>query len=139
MASAATPTERPRGRHPLIRKGDIYEVQAGTDSRQEGLVLVVSSDDIGTSEFGNVTVLPVVSSRKGVAPGFEVGAEAVKVQPPNLTAMPRNSLQGATVGRLGSDLLDRIDTLIALHLALSPASLEGPGIFVAPDEEGKAS
>lgn len=127
----------------MIRKGDIYEVQAGTDSRHEGLVLVVSSDDIGTSEFGNVTVLPVVSSRKGVAPGFEVafevGAEAVKVQPPNLTAMPRNCLQGATVGRLSRDLLDRIDTLIALHLALSPASLEGPGIFVAADDEGEAT
>ena len=126
----------------MIRKGDIYKAQAGTDSRQEGLVLVVSSDDLGTSEFGNVTVLPVVSSRKGVTPGFEVafklGAEAVKVQPPNLTAMPRNSLQGATVGRISRDLLDRIDTLIALHLALSPANLEGPGIFVAPDDEGEA-
>lgn len=126
----------------MIRKGDIYEVQAGTDSRREGLVLVVSGDDLGTSEFGNVTVLPVVSSRKGVAPGFEVafelGAEAVKVQPPNLTVMPRSSFQGAAVGRLSSDLLNRIDTLIALHLALSPTSLEGPGIFVAPDDEGKA-
>ena len=126
----------------MIRKGDIYEVQAGTDSRREGLVLVVSSDDIGTSEFGNVTVLPVVSSRKGVALGFEVafkvGAEEVKVQPPNLTAIPRNSLQGAPAGRISRDLLDRIDTLIALHLALSPASLEGPGIFVAPDDEGEA-
>ena len=105
-------------------------------------MLVVSSNNIGTSEFGNVTVLPVVSSRKGVAPGFEVafevGAEEVKVQPPNLTAMPRNSLQGAPAGRISRDLLDRIDTLIALHLALSPASLEGPGIFVAPDDEGEA-
>lgn len=127
----------------MIRKGDLYKVQAGTDSQQENLVLVVSSDDIGTSEFSNVTVLPVVSSRKGVAPAFEVafrlGAEEVKVQPPNLTVMPRRSLQGAAVGRLDRASLGRIDTLIALHLALSPTSLEGPGLFIGPDDEGKAS
>ena len=126
----------------MIQKGDIYKVQTSTDSQQEGLVLVVSGDDINPSDFSNVTVLPVVSSRKGVAPTFEVafelGAEEVKVQPPNLTAMPRNSLQGAAVGRISRDLLNRIDTLIALHLALSPASLEGPGLFIGPDDEGEA-
>jgi mRNA-degrading endonuclease toxin of MazEF toxin-antitoxin module len=124
----------------MIQKGDIYKVQTDTDSQQEGLVLVVSSDDINTSAFTNVTVLPVVSSRKGVAPAFEVafelGTEEVKVQPPNLTAMPRSSLQGAAVGRINGALLNRIDTLIALHLALSPASLEGPGVFIGPDNEG---
>ncbi len=102
MVAALTLTEQLRRRCKMIRKGSIYKAQTGTDSQQEGLVLVVSSDDIGTSEFGNVTVLPVVSSRKGVAPGFEVAfkldAEEVKVQPPNLTAVPRNSLQGAAVG-----------------------------------------
>jgi mRNA-degrading endonuclease toxin of MazEF toxin-antitoxin module len=126
----------------MIRKGDIYKVQTGTDSQQEGLVLVISSDDIGTSEFSNVTVLPVISSRRGVAPGFEVpfelGSKEVKVQPPNLTAMPRSSLQGTSVGRVDGALLNRIDTLIAFHLALSPASLERPGIFVGLDNEGKA-
>ena len=127
----------------MIQKGDIYKVQTGTYSQQEGWVLVVSSDDINTSTFTNVTVLPVVSSRKGVAPAFEVafklGTKEVKVQPPNLTALPRSSLQGAAVGRINSALLNRIDTLIALHLALSPASLEGPGIFIAPENEGGAS
>jgi mRNA-degrading endonuclease toxin of MazEF toxin-antitoxin module len=127
----------------MILKGDIYKVQASTDSQQAGLVLVVSSDDINTSEFSNVTVLPVVSRPKGVAPGFEVafalGNRDVKVQPPNLTAMPRSSLQGAAVGRIDRALLNRIDTLMALHLALSPANLEGPGIFVGPDNEGEAS
>jgi mRNA-degrading endonuclease toxin of MazEF toxin-antitoxin module len=124
----------------MIRKGDIYKAQTGTDSQQAGLVLVVSSDDINPSAFTNVTVLPVVSSRKGVAPAFEVpfklGTEEVKVQPPNLTAMPRSSLQGAAVGRINGALLNRIDTLIALHLALSPASLEGPGLFTGLDNEG---
>jgi len=126
----------------MTQKGDIYKVQTGTDSQQADLVLVVSGDDINPSAFTNVTVLPVVSSRKGVAPAFEVafklGTEEVKVQPPNLTAMPRSSLQGAAVGRINSALLNRIDTLIALHLALSSASLEGPGIFIAPDNEGEA-
>ena len=124
----------------MIQKGDIYKVQTSTDSQQAGLVLVVSSDDIDPSAFTNVTVLPVVSSRKGVAPTFEVafelGTEEVKVQPPNLTAMPRSSLQGAAVGRINGALLNRIDTLIALHLALSPASLEGPGLFIGLDNEG---
>ncbi len=126
----------------MIRKGDIYKVLTSTDSQQEGLVLVVSSDDINTSEFSNVTVLPVVSRSKGVAPGFEVAFELdereVKVQPPNLTAMSRSSLQGTAVGRIDRALLNRIDTLMALHLALSPASLEGPGIFVGPDNEGES-
>ena len=126
----------------MIQKGDIYKVQTSTDSQQAGLVLVVSSDDIDPSTFTNVTVLPVVSSRKGVAPAFEVafklGSEEVKVQPPNLTAMPRSSLQGAAVGRINGALLNRIDTLIALHLAVSPASLEGPGIFIGLDNEGEA-
>lgn len=124
----------------MIQKGDIYKVQTSTDSQRAGLVLVVSSDDIDPSAFTNVTVLPVVSSRKGVAPAFEVafelGTEEVKVQPPNLTAMPRSSLQGAAVGRINGALSNRIDTLIALHLALSPASLEGPGIFIELDNEG---
>ena len=127
----------------MIEKGDIYKVQTTTDSQQEGLVLVVSSDDISTSAFTNVTVLPVVSSRKGVAPAFEVafklGTEEVKVQPPNLTTMPRSSLQSTAVGTINSALLNRIDTLIALHLALSPASLEGPGIFIGLENEGEAS
>ncbi len=103
---------------------------------------MVSSDDIGISEFSNVTVLPVVSRRKEVAPGFEVpfelGNEEVKVQPPNLTAMPRSSLQGAAVGSVDGDLLTRIDTLIAVHLALSPTSLEGPGICIGLDDQGEA-
>lgn len=124
----------------MIQKGNIYKVQTDTDSQQTCLVLVVSSDDIDPSEFTNVTVLPVVSSRKGVAPAFEVafrlGTEEVKVQPPSLTAMPRSSLQGAAVGRINCALLNRIDTLIALHLALSPASLEGPGLFIGLDNEG---
>ncbi len=126
----------------MIQKGDIYKAQTGTDSQQAGLVLVVSSDDIDPSAFTNVTVLPVVSSRKGVAPAFEVafelGTEEVKVQPPNLTAMPRSSLRGAAVGRIDDALLNRIDTLIALHLELSPASLEMPGLFIGLDNEGEA-
>jgi mRNA-degrading endonuclease toxin of MazEF toxin-antitoxin module len=124
----------------VIRKGDIYKVQVGTDSQQESLVVVMSSDDSNASAFANVTVLPVVSRRKGVAAGFEVafklGTEEVKVQPPNLTALPRSSLQGAAVGRIDRALLNQIDTLIAVHLALSPASLEMPGIFIGPDNEG---
>ena len=126
----------------MIRKGDIYKVQTGTDSHQESLVLVMSSDDSNASAFANVTVLPVVSRRKGVAPGFEVafelGNKDVKVQPPNLTALPRSSLQGAAVGRIEDALLNQIDTLIAVHLALSPASLEMPGVFIGPDNEGDA-
>ncbi len=98
----------------MIRKGDICKVQAGTDSQQEGLVLVMSNDDSNASAFPNVTVLPVVSRRRGVARGFEVpfelGNKAVKVQPPNLTAMPRSSLQGAAVGRIEDALLNQIDT-----------------------------
>ena len=124
----------------MIRKGDIYKVQAGTDSQQVGLVLVVSSDDSSASAFANVTVLPVVSSRKGVAPGFEVAFELgdrdVKVQPPNLTALPKSSLQGTAVGMIEDVLLNQIDTLIAVHLALSPDSLEMPGVFIGPDNEG---
>lgn len=124
----------------MIRKGDIYKVQVGTDPQQEGFVLVMSSNDSNASAFANVTALPVVSRRKGVAPGFEVAFELgnrdVKVQPPNLTALPRSSLHGAAVGRIEDALLNQIDTLIAVHLALSPASLEMPGIFVRPDNEG---
>jgi len=124
----------------VIRKGDIYKVQAGTDFQQESFVLVMSCDDINASAFANVTVLPVVSRRKGVAPGFEVafalGNRDVKVQAPNLTALPRSSLQGAAVGRIEDALLNQIDTLIAVHLALSPASLEMPGVFIGPDNEG---
>jgi len=124
----------------MIRKGDIYKVQAGTDSQQESFVVVMSSDDSNASAFANVTVLPVVSRRKGVAAGFEVpfelSDEDVKVQPPNLTALPRSSLQGAAVGRIEDALLDQIDTLIAVHLALSPDSLEMPGILIGPDNEG---
>lgn len=142
MAAALTPTKQPRRGYGMIRKGDIYKVQAGTDSQQESLVLVMSSDDSNASAFANVTVLPVVSRRKGVAPGFEVpfelGNKDVKVQPPNLTALPRSSLQGAAVGRIEDALLNQIDTLIAVHLALSPASLEMPGVFIGPDNEGDA-
>lgn len=102
----------------------------------------MSSDDGNASAFANVTVLPVVSRREGVARGFEVpfelGNKDVKVQPPNLTAMPRSSLQDAAVGRIEDALLNQIDTLIAVHLALSLASLEMPGVFVGPDNEGDA-
>ena len=38
----------------MIQKGDIYKVQTSTDSQQEGLVLVVSGDDINPSDFSNV-------------------------------------------------------------------------------------
>ena len=143
MAAALTSTKQPRRGYGMIRKGDIYKVQAGTDSRQESLVVVMSSDDSNASAFANVTVLPVVSRRKGVAPGFEVpfelGNKDVKMQPPNLTVLPRSSLQGEAVGRIADALLDRIDTLIAVHLALSPASLEMPGIFIGLDNEGDIS
>ncbi len=126
----------------MIRKGDIYKAQMGTDSRQEGLVLVVSGDDINASAFINVTVLPVVSRRKGVAPGFEVafelGNREVKVQPPNLTAMPRSSLEGTAVGRVTGHLMDQIDIQIVSHLALSPASLEGSIVLIVPENEGDA-
>ena len=105
-------------------------------------MLVVSSDDVTASAFANVTVLPVVPSRKGVVTGFEVafelGSEAVKVQPPNLTTMPRSGLQGAAIGRVEDASLDRIDTLIAVHLALSPTSLDMLGVFIGPDNEGDA-
>lgn len=142
MSIGLLPAAQPKREHRIIRKGDIYKIQTGTDSQQEGLVLVVSNDDSNTSEFSNVTVLPVVSRRNGVAPGFEVafevGEEQIKVQPPNLTAMPRSSLQGAAVGKINGDLLTRIDTLIAVHLALSSASLEEPGVFIGPDDEGDA-
>ena len=124
----------------MIRKGDIYKVQVGTDSQQEDFALVMSSDDSNASAFANVTVLPVVSSRKGVVPGFEVAFELgnrdVKVQPPNLTALPKISLQGTAVGMIEDALLNQIDTLIAVHLALSPASLEMPGIFIGLSNEG---
>ena len=124
----------------MIRKGDIFKVQTGTDSQQETFVLVMSSDDGNASAFANVTVLPVVSRREGVARGFEVpfelGNRDVKVQPPNLTALPKSSLQGTAVGMIEDALLNQIDTLIAVHLALSPASLEMPGVFIGPDNEG---
>ena len=122
----------------MIWKGQVYNRQAGTDFQQARPVLIVSGDASNHSEAASVTVLDVVPRRGEVEPeieaAFELDGKRVKVWPYSLTVVPKEELEAWALGRIEGSQLVQIDTILAVHFGLSPASFEASAMRAAENE-----